>query len=76
MNTATGNDRTGNTVTVKLGDSIGFKSDIEQRGRIVAIRRNQFGATMLTLENDSGFSGDYLAGETETTEWLGDCWAD
>jgi len=58
---------------VGIGDWVGFKSDIEQSGRIVAIKKTYMG-TSLTLENLSGFSGDYIGGETITTELARDCW--
>jgi hypothetical protein len=58
---------------VGIGDWVGFKSDIEQSGRIVAIKKTYMG-TSLTLENPSGFSGDYIGGETITTELARDCW--
>jgi hypothetical protein len=62
-------------VTVKIGDWVGFKSDIEQSGKIVAIKQTYAG-TSLTLENLNGFSGDYIGGDTITTELARDCWID
>jgi len=59
--------------TVKIGDYVGFKSDIEQSGKIVDIKKTYFG-TSLTLENQNGFSGDYIGGDTITTEMARDCW--
>jgi len=59
--------------TVKIGDWVGFKSDIEQSGQIVEIKQTYAGAS-LTLENKHGFSGDYIGGETITTELARDCW--
>ena len=61
--------------TVKIGDWVGFKSDIEQSGKIVDIKQTYAG-TSLTLENTSGFSGDYIGGDTITTELARDCWID
>jgi hypothetical protein len=61
--------------TVNIGDWVGFKSDIEQSGKIVAIKQTYAG-TSLTLENTSGFSGDYIGGDTITTELARDCWID
>jgi len=58
---------------VKIGDWVGFKADIEQSGKIVAIKQTYAGAS-LTLENLSGFYGDYIGGETITTELARDCW--
>jgi hypothetical protein len=62
--------------TVKIGDCVGFKSDVEQYGEIVAIHRNTNGHWILTLENTNGFSGDYIGGETRTQERADDCWID
>jgi hypothetical protein len=59
--------------TVNIGDWVGFKADIEQSGKIVAIKQTYAG-TSLTLENTSGFHGDYIGGETITTELARDCW--
>lgn len=59
---------------VKVGDCVGFKSDIEQWGEIVAIRRDVNGNWILHLENTNGFSGDYIGGETQTQERASDCW--
>jgi hypothetical protein len=61
--------------TVKVGDWVGFKSDIEQSGQIVEIKKSYMGYS-LVLENKSGFSGDYIGGDTITTEGASDCWVD
>jgi hypothetical protein len=58
---------------VKIGDWVCFKCDIEQSGRIVDIKKTYMG-TSLTLENPSGFHGDYIGGQTVTTEVASDCW--
>ena len=62
-------------VTVKIGDWVCFKSDIEQSGKIVDIKKSYMGVS-LTLENTSGFLGDYIGGQTITTELASDCWID
>ena len=59
--------------TVKIGDWVGFKSDIEQSGQIVEIKPSYMGHS-LVLENKSGFHGDYIGGDTITTELARDCW--
>ena len=59
--------------TVTVGDVVCFKSDIEQSGVITAIKKTYAG-TSLTLENKYGFSGDYIGGQTITTELARDCW--
>ena len=63
---------------VKVGDWVGFKSDIEQSGKVVAINRagGYRSGVELTLENESGFSGDYIGGQTSTTLSSLDCWID
>jgi len=60
---------------VKVGDYVGFKSDVEQYGKIVEIKQSYMGAS-LVLENASGFSGGYIGGQTITTELARDCWID
>lgn len=77
MNEATFKNLDGETVTVKLGDMVGFKCDIENYGRIVRIQRNPTGRGYdLTLENKNGFSGDYIGGDTQTVEHSSDIWTE
>lgn len=54
---------------VYVGDYVEFKSDIEQCGKLVAIKGRE-----LHLENEDGFSGDYLRYATHTTETADRCW--
>ena len=61
--------------TVTVGDVVCFKSDIEQSGVIVEIKKSYMGHS-LVLENKHGFSGGYIGGETVTTELASDCWID
>jgi hypothetical protein len=58
---------------VKVGDTVCFKSDFEQTGRIVKIVGDR-----LTLEarGDCGFGGDYIGGQDRTVEMARDCWID
>jgi hypothetical protein len=58
---------------VKIGDWVGFKADIEQSGQIVDIKSSYMGEA-LVLENKGGFHGDYIGGDTITTQEAGDCW--
>lgn len=68
-------DMTGNDI--KVGDVVGFKSDIEQIGRVIKIERSRFGGMYtLTLENPGGFIGEYIGGQTVTTESADRCWND
>ena len=62
--------------TVNVGDVVGFKSDYEQHGQIVAIKRDMMGRDILVLENSNGFGGDYLRYATRTEELASDCWID
>jgi hypothetical protein len=59
--------------TIKIGDWVGFKSDIEQSGQVVEIKSSYMGHS-LVLENKNGFHGDYIGGQTITTELASDCW--
>jgi hypothetical protein len=61
---------------VQIGDWVSFKSDIEQSGRIVAIRHGRLGGMDLELENPNGFSGDYIGGQDRTVQRAGDCWVE
>lgn len=61
---------------VSIGEWVGFKSDIEQSGKIKSIKTDQMGRAMLTLEDEDGFSGDYIGGQNITTELAVDCWID
>ncbi len=58
---------------VKVGDHVGFKCDIEQSGKIVAIKRGIHGK-ILVLESEDGFEGGYIGGQTRTEELAEDCW--
>lgn len=57
---------------VKKGDWICFKSDIEQGGYLIGIREGH--PVELLLENQNGFDGAYIGGQTSTTVWAEDCW--
>lgn len=58
---------------VKVGDWVGFKCDVEQGGRIKEIRKGRWG-TELVLENEHGFIGEYIGGQTVTIESASRCW--
>lgn len=59
------------TTTVKVGDFVSFKSDVEQGGKVAAINGDR-----LTLTSEYGFSGGYIGGDTETVERASDCWVE
>lgn len=56
---------------IEVGDWVGFKSDIEQYGKIKSIQR---GRNTLILTNEDGFDGEYIGGDTETLVWFEDVW--
>jgi hypothetical protein len=59
---------------VAVGDVVGFKDDIEQSGQIIEIKEGQSGYR-LVLENEWGFEGEFLEGETVVTVYAHDCWS-
>jgi hypothetical protein len=59
---------------VTVGDVVCFKSDIEQSGVITRITNDLMGRKVLTIENQNGFQGGYIGGETVTREMASDCW--
>lgn len=69
--TTTVKDIDGRDVTVKVGDWVCFKCDIEQAGQIKDIT-----GELLTLTNENGFHGHYIGGNVVTTERAGDCWVE
>jgi hypothetical protein len=61
---------------VKVGDWVGFKCDIEQYGQIIEIKDGGFlsPAVVLVLQNENGFDGGYIGGQTITEETADRCW--
>lgn len=59
---------------VGIGDWVSFKSDVEQSGQIIKIKKGLFGKTEFVLENFHGFQGDYIGGETQTVVRAEECW--
>lgn len=66
----------GQDVKVSVGDWVGFKADIEQSGRVAGFRVDRYRGVILTLENEGGFSGEYIGGQTRTEVDGRDCWTD
>ena len=60
--------------TVKVGDWVCFKSDVEQCGQVAEIKRDMWGKDILILRNKNGFDGDYIGGQECTQERAEDCW--
>ena len=57
-----------NGETIKVGDVVGFKSDIEQSGEVSRIERSQWGGGYtLYLKSEHGFLGEYIGGLHSTT---------
>tara|TARA_R110000824_G_scaffold389418_2_gene585480 strand:+ start:448 stop:684 length:237 start_codon:yes stop_codon:yes gene_type:complete len=67
-----------NGKSLKIGDLVGFKCDVEQYGKIVGINKpsGMFSPPMVVLSNPNGFDGEYINGNTETTESIDDVWKD
>ncbi len=76
MKTATFKNGDGKTMTVKIGQWVGFKSDTEQNGRISKIRDKGQGLYELTVVNPDGFPGDYLRYATCTTIFSDRVWGE
>lgn len=58
-------------VEVKVGDWVGFKSDVEQYGQVTKIAGD-----WLHLRNSQGFRGAYLNGDKTAEMHIDDCWLD
>ena len=56
-------------ITIKVGDSVSFKSDTEQYGIVTKIMGNK-----LTLKSpwDEGFQGSYIGGSDSTVVHVDD----
>jgi uncharacterized protein YkvS len=59
--------------TIKVGDVVGFKSDIEQTGVIIKITGNTL---LLKASSVEGFSGAYIGGCETTMQDASRCWID
>jgi hypothetical protein len=56
--------------TVRVGDYVSFKCDIEQSGKIYRIEGDR-----LYLEaGPNGFEGGYIGGQDTTVQRASDCW--
>ena len=56
---------------VEVGDLVGFKSDFEQYGRVIKL----FGDYAI-IENENGFGGEYIGGQTQTQVSTDRLWKD
>jgi hypothetical protein len=58
--------------TVKVGDYVSFKCDIEQGGTIYKIEGNR----LFLQAGPNGFEGGYIGGRETTIQQASDCWID
>ena len=58
--------------TVKVGDWVSFKCDIEQCGQIYKIE----GGRLYLRAGLDGFEGGYIGGNETTVQMASDCWVD
>jgi hypothetical protein len=58
--------------TVKVGDYVSFKCDIEQGGVIYKIE----GDRLFLQAGSDGFEGGYIGGQDTTVQIASDCWLD
>lgn len=72
MNEVTITNQFDETLTFKVGDTVFFKSDIEQGGRLEEIIQDRgafgTGGIKFRISNPDGFPGEYLRYATETIE--------
>lgn len=60
----------GDGVEIKVGDTVGFKSDTEQSGEVISLLPHG----KVELYNEHGFSGAYLQYAKVATEEASRCW--
>ena len=68
-------------IEVNVGDTVSFKSDVEQCGTVDKILRTRWRNSsqydlVLVTNRDGGFQGDYIGGSTRTVVSLSDCYID
>ena len=61
---------------VKVGDSIGFKCDVEQYAEVVQINTTTYGLTFTVKAPPDGFSGSYVARSDFVDVRADDAWID
>ena len=76
MKQATFRNMDSKIVTVKIGDYVSFKSDVEQAGKIIEIRSMGGGDYVFTLVNPNGFEGGYIGGCETTDVYSNDTWSE
>lgn len=63
---------------VKVGDTVSFKSDVEQSGEIVKITRDEYNPQSISLLLKppvyGQFHGDYIGGNDFTVQDAMQCW--
>lgn len=76
MKEITATNRWGERVTITVGKSIGFKSDIEQYATVTKIEAAGIhGGYRITVRNPDGFQGEYLRGAKSTVLHSEECFA-
>ena len=50
----------------KVGQVVGFKSDVEQYGTIVEVREDRYNATEYKVKASDRFHGEYIGGQEYT----------
>ncbi len=61
---------------LSIGDQVSFKSDIEQSGTIIGIKRDIMGRRVFVLQSQYGFEGAYIGGEDVVQVPASECWVD
>ena len=59
-----------------IGDSVSFKSDIEQSGTIIRIKKDIMGRKVFVLQSECGVEGEYIGGEDVIQVLASECWVD
>lgn len=68
-------DRHGDEQTVRVGDYVGFKADIEQYAAIISITPRGYGRFDLKVYNQNGLEG-YHAGSDTAVVCSSDIWVE
>ncbi len=62
---------------VQIGETVSFKSDVEQYGTLIEIeKRGAYTALHLKSPHVEGFEGEYIGGQDSTWVAASSCWLD
>jgi hypothetical protein len=65
----------GENVTVRVGDHIAFKSDVEQSAKVIAIKEGHSTGYIFTVKAPAdGFSGHYIGRQDTAEVYSDDVW--